>query len=364
MRKVLIFLGVTLFLNIVLRVISRLSPNFSEWYAVRVYPLLVGIFGRVSGVFPFAVVEILLYLLIAAVIAGIVLLVIKLIQGRQKRRRIWARAGLAVSCTVSVLLLMFLFGCEINYQRKPFSEHSGLEIAMYDSEVLRQVIVEVIGELERLVPLISTHGDGSFALALDRSSFNQTAREAMRRLGELYPALDTYYPNPKPVLLSRQILSPLMLCGVFSPFTLEALYNRDMPDSYIPFTALHELSHQGGFMREDEANFIAFLACRESGDIGFQYSGYVRALSYLFGAYDGDDFFELYMSVPEQVHLQYYVESDYWWSFYSAPGGAAIAAVSNAVNDTYLQIQGQTDGVRSYGRVADLLIADYLARKE
>jgi hypothetical protein len=360
MKKVLIFLGVTVFLNIILRIISRLSTDFSEWYAVNIYPLLVGVFGRVNGFFPFAIVEALLYLLIAAAIAGIVLLIIKLIKGKQKRRKTLACAGLAVSCTVSALLLMFLFGGEINYQRKPFSEHSGLETGMYDSEILREVIIEVIGELERLVPLIETCADGGFLL--DRSSFNATARIAMRSLGELYPVLDTYYPAPKPVLFSRQILSPLFIGGVFSPFTLEALYNRDMPDSGIPFTALHELSHLSGFMREDEANFIAFLACRGSEDIAFQYSGYDLALWSLFRVYDGEDLYELYMSIPEQVRLQAYIDSQYWHSVRSRPGGAAVAAMASAVNDTYLKAQGQEDGVRSYGRVVDLLIADYLAR--
>ncbi|MDR2558279.1 MAG: DUF3810 domain-containing protein [Oscillospiraceae bacterium] len=360
MKKVLIYLGITTAVNILIVIISRLSPDFSEWYAVSIYPLFVSFWGRINGIFCFAVVEILLYLLIAAAITGLVFLIIRLIKSKGRRKRTLVCAGLALSCAVSTLVLMFQAGGGINYQRQPFSYHSGLETRMYSPEDLRAVIVEVISELELLVPLINTCEDGSFIL--DKSTFNRVSRNAMQQLGELYPVLDTYYPNPKPIIFSRQIISPLMIGGVFSPFTLEALYNRDMPDSSIPFTALHELSHLSGFMREDEANFIAFLACRESGDVGFRYSGYMNALSSLIGRYDGDDLFELFMTIPEQVRLQYSIESDYWWSFYSAPGGAAIAAISTAVNDTYLIMQGQEDGVKSYGRVVDLLIADYLAR--
>jgi hypothetical protein len=360
MKKILVFLGITLLLNIILTIISRLSTGFSEWYATVIYPLIVGVFARITGLFPFAVVEILLYILILSAIAGLVILIIMLKKKKGERRKIWLRAGLALSCTVSAILLMYTLGCGINYQRKPFSEHSGLVISMYSTEDLRSVIVEVIGELELLVPLINTCSEDGFVL--DRGGFNAEARSSMRRLGERYSPLDTYYPNPKPVLLSRFILSPAMISGVFSPFTVEALYNNNMPDSYKPFTALHELSHLSGFMREDEANFIAFLACRESNNTGFRYSGYVRALSYLLGAYDGEDYFDLVVMIPEQVRRQYALERAYWQAFYSAPGGAVIAAVSSAVNDTYLKTQGQTDGVRSYGRVVDLLIADYLAR--
>jgi len=360
MKKALIFLAATLFINIILKIICHFSVGFSEWYAVSIYPLIVNVFGRVSGVFPFAVVEIMLYILILSAIAGIIFLIIKFKKNKEKRKKELLRAGLALSCTISSLLLMYQLGCGINYQRQPFSHHGGFELGMYGTEELHAVITEVIAELELLVPQINTRADGSFIL--DKSEFNRTSRSAMRNLAELYPVLDTYYPKPKPILLSKQIFSPLMLCGVFSPFTIEGLYNRDMPDSYLPFTALHELSHLSGFMREDEANFIAFLACRGSGDAGFMYSGYVRALSYLFGAYDGEDFFDLIMTIPEQVRLQLNIEEDYWWSFYSAPGGAAIAAVSTAVNDTYLIMQGQEDGVKSYGRVVDLLIADYILR--
>jgi hypothetical protein len=364
-HKWLVYLAITVLISIIFNTLGRLSVGFAEWYASVIYPLVVGFWGRITGIFPFAAVEILLYLLILAVFAVIVFLIIKLVKGKGRRAKILLRAGIALSCTISTLMMMFTFGAGINYHRRPFSEHSGLEVGEFTAEDLRAVIVEVIEELEALVPQINTCENGSFIL--DKTEFNATARQAMRRLGEIYPVLDTYYPRPKPVLFSRQVLSPLFIGGVFSPFTIEVLYNNDMPDSSKPFTALHELSHLSGFMREDEANFIAFLACRESDNVDFRYSGYMNALWALLGAYAGDaeweDLSELYMSIPEQVIMQDRTDTDYWWSFYNAPGGAAIAAISNAVNDTYLKVQGQEDGVKSYGRVVDLLIADYLARR-
>ena len=40
-----------------------------------------------------------------------------------------------------------------------------------------------------------------------------------------------------------------------------------------------------------------------------------------------------------------------------------VAEVSESVNNTYLVIQGAPDGVRSYGRVVDLMLAWYDAQK-
>ena len=35
----------------------------------------------------------------------------------------------------------------------------------------------------------------------------------------------------------------------------------------LPFTTCHELSHLRGFMQEEEANFIGFLACVNADDM-------------------------------------------------------------------------------------------------
>ena len=48
----------------------------------------------------------------------------------------------------------------------------------------------------------------------------------------------------------------------------------------IPHTICHELSHLKGFMREDEANFIGYLACIRSDDPMFRYSGYLTGWIY------------------------------------------------------------------------------------
>jgi len=57
-------------------------------------------------------------------------------------------------------------------------------------------------------------------------------------------------------------MSYLGIGGVYFPFTGEANVNISMPHTSIPFTACHEMAHQIGFAREDEANFIAYIACK------------------------------------------------------------------------------------------------------
>ncbi|MCL1823715.1 MAG: DUF3810 domain-containing protein [Oscillospiraceae bacterium] len=360
MKKALIYLSITALINIIIRIISKNSSAFSEWYAINIYPFITGIFGRITGVLPFAAVEILLYILILSFITGLVLFIKRLIKVPKKRIKTLLSAIVALSCTVSTFMVMFLFGCEINYNRQTFPEQIGLNLEMYSKEDLRRVIDEVIDELNKIVPRIQTDENGMFVM--NRDKLNTLSGSSMLRLSEIDEQFNTYYPNPKPVLLSELLFTRTLTCGMFSPFTIEALYNADMPDSEIPFTVCHELSHLSGFMREDEANFIAFLACRGSGDIDFRYSGYVNALVYLINAYynevDRDIYIEMRDTIPEQVRFEFFYVSEYWRPYRNTPA----AKVSSSVNDVYLKSNGQTDGVKSYGRMVDLLIADYIGR--
>lgn len=62
------------------------------------------------------------------------------------------------------------------------------------------------------------------------------------------------------------------ILGYYNPFTAEAQYNADLPSSYLPFTLAHESSHQLGFAREQEANFIAYLIGKDSENLELKYS--------------------------------------------------------------------------------------------
>ena len=141
---------------------------------------------------------------------------------------------------------------------------------------------------------------------------------------------------------------------------MEANVNIDVPDFTLPFTMCHEQAHLRGFMREDEANFIAYLACMESVDQAIQYSGASMAAMYAMNTLyqaDYERFCELYATYSPGVQRDFAAQSRYWAQF-----EGPVAEVSDKVNDTYLKANRQTDGVASYGRMVDLLLANYRAK--
>lgn len=173
------------------------------------------------------------------------------------------------------------------------------------------------------------------------------------------PVLEGASAPAKPVLVSTA-LSYLGISGIFSPFTGEANVNMTLPEPDVPFAACHELAHAHGFAREDEANYVGYLACTRHPDADFRYSGLLAASVYAMNALarvDRDGHAELDARRASGVRRDLAALTA-WAERYRGPA----ERVSQAVNNAYLKSQGQKEGVRSYGRMVDLLIAEERTR--
>lgn len=338
---------------------AKLSVGFANWYGENVYPILVGIFARISGIFPFSLAEFVIALAVLTCIFAIVYFIVQLIKRKDGRLKFLLSSVSTAAMVLSVVGAGFMYSCGINYYRTPFSEYSGIEIRPYTTDEARETLEYIIENTNRLIEVIELDENGQCA---PPENIRAVTVEAMYSLAEEYPVLKSYFPQAKPVLAS-----PLMcytgIVGIFTPYTMEANYNTyDTPEK-MGHTICHELSHLTGFMREDEANFISYLACRGSGEIYLEYSGYYSALGYMLNAYykavGYDEYAELLGTVDSRVYRQICLENEFW-AKYDTP----VAEVSSAVNDAYLKINDQSDGTKSYGRVADLIIGDYLLSAE
>ena len=333
-----------------LMVLSVQAPDFAEWYSRNIYPVLVSAIGWLTGLLPFSLAEICLYLLLAALILSLICLCIGIARKGEAGRRLFAWFSCAV-LAVSILAFLYTAGCGVNYHRKTFSSEEGIIASDYTAEELQEICIRLTEEVNSRAGKVSRDSDGVMILTAPEG---EGAVEAMEKLAEAFPSLKGYYPMPKKVAVS-EILSYQGLTGVYSPFTIEANYNGDMTPYNIPFTACHELSHLRGFMEEKEANFIAFLACIGSDRTDFQYSGYLSGWTYCMNA--------LYRADPEAWQetrslLDKKAEADVWansqfWNSYEG----VISETADRINDTYLRANGQADGVRSYDRMVDLIMA-------
>ena len=264
--------------------------------------------------------------------------------------------------------MLYVFLCGINYHRTSFSQEAGLSVTLdeggtvYDEADLLALCDYLVTEINDTEAQLEVSYIGQTAETPKPSAAwlwhaGRTGQRAMEKLGQRYRRLSGHYPYPKPIL-NTWILSVQQTTGVYSPFTVEANYNRDIAYYDIPFTICHELSHLRGYMQEEEANFIGVLATIGADDLYFNYSGYVSAWVYAGNALariDSTAFATLYSRINARTRQDMLYNNAYWQQFEGKP-----AEAHEQLNDAYLKMQGQASGVLSYGHVTDLML-EYFA---
>lgn len=327
-------------------------PVFAEWHAEHIYPLLTGSIGRVSGLFPFSVSEVGIYVLLGLFLITLVRLVIRVIRGTDRAVLILGWLS-AVLLTAGIMVFLYTVCCGINYYRCSFSEKEGIGTYSYGVEELKDTCLILTEEVNALADEVPRSEGGVLELEAPEE---EGGVEAMEKLAEQYTSLEGYYPTPKELIFS-EILSYQQLTGIYLPFTVEANYNGDMVSYNKPFTVCHELSHLRGFMQEQEANFIAFLACIGSERTDFNYSGYLSGLVYCSNALyrtDRAGWQEVRDLLSPQAETDLAANNAFWDRY-----EGSVSDLAERVNDTYLKANGQEDGVKSYDRMVDLIVAYY-----
>ena len=344
-------------LGLIILLLVRNNRDIAEYVFARgIYRVYGTAFSFINGLLPFSVGEWLLIifcLCVAAFPAVTLILVIK-------RKN---RAATLISCiryllmAGGVVFLWFMIGAGTNYYRYEFAAFSGLEVKKSSVDELYELCMELAEKTNAARKELNIEEGKTFTSALSDRERADEARKAMRKLSEEYDVLKGYYPYAKPVLFSRA-LSEFNITGVYFPWTVEANVNVDIPDYSRGAVLCHELSHLRGFMREDEANFIGYLACVGSDCAELKYSGYMMALIHagnqLYSA-DKDRYSEVRSMYSEGVNLDLKENSEYWAQFKDTP----LSTAGEKMNNTYLKMNNVEDGTKSYGRMVDLLLAEW-----
>lgn len=332
------------------------NASFAEWYATNFYKWLSLGVDFVTSLLPFSLAEILILLFALWVCIYIVKFVIKLIRGRSPRGRTVLNFFVNPVLLASVLLFVFIISAGVNYYRQPFADTAGLNVTKYSEQELVELCYSLAEEANSLRSGLKEDKDGVMKLSGTLEQTSQKAKNAYDKLQDKYETLTKGYGKTKQLYLSHY-LSYTKTTGFFFPITMEANINGDVSGYTIPSTMCHELSHLRGYMREDEANFIAYLACLESGDRELQYSGVMLAFVHAGNALSAQNravYTEVFRTLDEAVQRDIRANNAYWAQF-----EGPVAQAASTINDTYLKANSQKDGVKSYGRMTDLLLAYY-----
>ncbi len=343
-------------LGLLLTLMAKVDSGWVERIHARyIYPLFANSLGWLLSLVPFGVLEILVVLLGGALLFYIVWTIVKAVRIKEERKGRLYRLGLNLLGGASALYFAFVLFMGLNYHRASITEYLDLsvqkstkeelydlcELLVYDCNFYREQLEEQEGVAQ-----------------LQEKSFYDTAdaaREAYAALEEEIPVLQAANVRNKPLLTSK-LFSMVLTTGIYIPF--ESGINVDVPAHTIPATMCHELTHFRGFMREDEANFLGYLACMKSEQADFRYSGSLLAFGYAFDAlYDEDTELatEIARLCGEGMLRDIRWESAYWEPYRDT----VISDTSSEIYDQYLQSNDQPSGIKSYGEMVDLLLAYY-----
>lgn len=324
-----------------------------DWWVFGVMAPVEQWLGRVWSVFPrFSVGE----LMIACVLIGgvvwliwTVVLVILRRDGRQILRR-----TLAFVAAVLWIWAAFCWMWNAAYGAASFQERSGLQAEMFSVEELTQVTAYFAQQAADYSTQVPRNEAGLFDE--DMESLFDRGADVYCVLSAKFPCLDLLPSvSAKPLFCSR-LQSILGFTGMYFPFTGEANVNIDAPECLVPATIAHEMAHQRMVASELEANFVGIAACVTSGDVSFQYSGYLMGLLQLCNA-----LYPVDAQAWRDIVAQYFTpqlaadwnDNNAYWAALESP----LEDAAEQAYDSFLKGNGQTLGVRSYGACVDLLVA-------
>lgn len=350
----------------VLTAAGRLSQTFADFYAAYIFPYISTPYVFLSGLFPFSVGEVMIVAALVLFFAGIPVIIILLICMKKSRKRIasvslsTALWILAFVCVTESLNCFTLYGCT-RFSERYFAPKE------HNNEELKQLYSMLIDEANELAQQVPRDENDRFVLTIDADA---ECRKAMKKASEQYPQLRGYYPKPKPIMFSY-FMSQTGTAGMYLPFSMESTYNADMVPEIQPEVICHEYAHLKGFMQEDEANFISFVATQGSDDPQVKYSGCIDALEYVHNQIYSNEVqsgYNITEKISPQVQNDWFrfLPDNYWEENEDKEvfDTETVSAFSESASDTSMKLNGVEDGTASYSRMVDLLLDYYFPPEE
>lgn len=336
---------------IVINIAAVLSDSFADFFSRHVGMIFRGILSYITVIIPFSVAEALL-IMIPVIFVFLIVHTFRISDNRVRSNRFM----FSVMSVIPLLYSLMILGFGTGYYGSTIDEKMELDRAEVSAAELYETAIILRNEVNTIADEIDF---ANYSFSVSPYSVRETGDAVLRAYDKIYDKytfISPLYSRVKPVILSEP-MTYTHIAGVYSFFTGEANVNTNFPDYTIPFTVAHELAHQRGIAREDEANFVAFLVCKESDDPYIRYSGYLNLFEYVSSAlYSADQ--ELYAKVASTLNTDVRYELMAYSKFFDKYRDSVAADVSGAVNDAYLKLQG-TEGTRSYGLVVDLAVAYY-----
>lgn len=366
---------------IMLNYLAWRSREFCDWYIDHIFPVWLNTYARLTSALSISVGEIMLILAAGITAFGIGFFIYNLIR-RGKYTTGLLKYGRTYAWIVLVVGYVMTLNCFILYHATGFAqkymvkETGTMVVDMSDTAVvevdtkgksaytkknlatLRDYLVE---QCNTLADQIDRDEQGTAVYSGDLIAESVHAMETM---GQQYDRLSGYYVTPK-YLKCSEFFSQQYIMGYYFPFSMEANINSVMYITNVAPTVCHELAHTKGFIFENDANMIGYLACIQSDDTFLEYCGYLSVLNYV-----NNDFYKSVNKSTYKKHVRIsdrvaddnvFLTREDWQAVEKTAvvKTSTVKKVSNNFLNTNLKLNGVDEGIQQYNEVVNLLLDYY-----
>lgn len=369
-----------LFLGFIIFAVDYLIPScidrrIADLYCDHIFEWVALPSNILTGVFSTSITEMLI---VTAVLIGIFLLfysiyrTIRYILGCGSSRY----PARAFTFLVLVLLVTIFMSSAynlmhgINFKRTPAYARLGISLDDDYSRSFQTYLAALNWAYMGMVQNREKLGVDYEGVAHLSSSFEQCVSDAndlMDSFSYTYDlGMSKTFIRAKAVSLSR-LWSSTHIVGMYDPFLGETNINTDYMDILdLPLSICHEIAHAKGYARESDANTIAALALIHSDRADFKYAGYYYIFNNLYPtvsryASETGETIPNYFAdrLCEGVINDMEAQDRYWDYIESGYLAGTIEDISEKVNNTFLEANGQTGGTQTYHVPRNIFVEFY-----
>ena len=305
--------------------------------------------ASISGVFDFSLFE-LLIISIPIILFFIIRRAIKCFSLREGR----IRFILNIAAVALILYTGHIFALGIGHNTTPISVRMELDEVEVTEENLAEELINLGEEINSLANAVPRNENGIFDPEYSYKELSEKITDSYGNLVEKNNLPKNFSSRAKGVK-NGWAMSYLGITGIYTYYTGEANVNTSYPAYVTVFTAAHEMCHQRGILRENEANFVAYLITSTSDDPSLRYSAAMEMYEYFASALyrtNKDLYYEIHAFLSplarEDMRAASLVTKKY--------GDTFIEDISDWINNLYLESSG-SGGIVSYSRVVHLVLA-------
>ena len=334
------------FISLIFLIIFSNSSEFADFFNKNMASVVRFLMATITTWIPFSLAEIILML----TPIWLFLLIFLAIKYGKEGKKASIRYFSVIVSIVLFVFITFVWTYSSGFHTTPIDESLALDTDT-DEEDIYTTSNFIVDNLNMLADKIAYDENGSSKITDSYGTLSKKICSAYKKYASEYGLIKTFDSSIKPIILSEP-MTYTHISGVYTFMTGEGNINTNYPDFVVVASIAHELSHQRGIARENEANITAFIVLINADDPYLQYCGYLSVYSNILNAlYSSNK--EQYYEVVSRLDSRVRRDLANYSEFFKKYTDSKAAEVTDKINNSYLQANGQENGTKSYGMIVE-----------